>query len=547
MFGRRGCLLCVAIAAVLLLGGGFAAYQALDPEALRGLAERQAGALLGERVTIGRMRVHVFPVPAVVGTDIRTGSGGTSDGPSVSVRAIRILPQWRTLVSKPLVIDAVEIEGLAVVLRRDRQGRWILPGARTEPPSTRTGTAAGGGPLGGVPGLPGGPASHALAVRRVGVRDSRIAVLDDVLRTRTGSAEVVVINHIEAELSQRPNGAGALSMRAALGGSPLTGTIEMGPQALSGSLRSASLRNEDLPALFALIGATAPESLAIAGAAPLELAVRVARDTGAMTASGRLNAARVRFSTLTITDVAAPFRATADEVVVEPLTFAAYGGTQRGALRVRHDQTPVAWSLDSRADRLDVNAFLAANTTAADRLLGTGQVTARLRGTTEAPLERHMSGTVDVALSNGVIRNFALLAALNRALRVTAGDSSDTRFERLSASLDLGGGVMRTQNASLRAGELTALAAGALGFDRSIDMDGTAAFSREASARMIASVREVSAARNAQGEVEVPFRITGSMDRPAFAINTEALLGRAIRNEIDRNIRKGLDRFLRPP
>ena len=55
------------------------------------------------------------------------------------------------------------------------------------------------------------------------------------------------------------------------------------------------------------------------------------------------------------------------------------------------------------------------------------------------------------------------------------------------------------------------------------------------------------AARNEQGEVEVPFRITGSMDNPVFAINTEALLGRAIRKEIDRNIRKGLDRFLRRP
>ena len=72
----------------------------------------------------------------------------------------------------------------------------------------------------------------------------------------------------------------------------------MGPQALSGSLRSTSLRNEDLPALFALIGSTAPASLAIAGAAPLELTVQVARDTGAMTASGQLKAARVQFGTL---------------------------------------------------------------------------------------------------------------------------------------------------------------------------------------------------------------------------------------------------------
>jgi hypothetical protein len=386
-----------------------------------------------------------------------------------------------------------------------------------------------------------------LAVGRIGVRDGRIAVLDDVLRTRDGSAEVAVISGIQAELTRSPDGGGVLSMRAALGGSPLIGRIEVGPQALVAALRSASLRNEDVPALFALLGSTAPASLAIAGAAPLELSVRVTRDTGAMTASGQLKAARVQFGTLAIADVAAPFRATANEVIVEPLTFRAYGGTERGTLRVRHDQTPVAWSLDTRADGLDINAFLSANTTAADRLLGTGQIIARLRGTTEAPLERHMSGTMSMALSNGVIRNFPLLATLNRALHVTGGDGTDTRFERLSATLDVSDGVMRTRDASLRAGELTALAAGALGFDRTIDMTGTAAFSRQASARLIASVREISAARNEQGEVEVPFRITGSMDNPAFAINTEALLGRAIRKEIDRNIRKGLDRFLRRP
>ena len=82
MAGRRGCLLSIAIVTVLVLGAGFAVYRALDPEALRALAERRATAALGTPVTIGRMRVHVFPVPAVVGTDVRTGSGGAATGPS---------------------------------------------------------------------------------------------------------------------------------------------------------------------------------------------------------------------------------------------------------------------------------------------------------------------------------------------------------------------------------------------------------------------------------------------------------------------------------
>ena len=145
-------------------------------------------------------------------------------------------------------------------------------------------------------------------------------------------------------------------------------------------------------------------------------------------------------------------------LTIKPLALSAYGGTGGG--------TPACGSiaglprtLDMRLDGLDVNALLSANTTARDRVLGTGRWRARLQGTSDAPAERHMSGTVDVALSNGVIHNFALLAAINSALHVTAGDARDTRFERFSATLSLAQGAVRTQNAALVAGEMTATAA----------------------------------------------------------------------------------------
>ena len=80
-----------------------------------------------------------------------------------------------------------------------------------------------------------------------------------------------------------------------------------------------------------------------------------------------------------------------------------------------------------------------------------------------------------------------------------------------------------------------------------ITMTGTAVFSREASARMIARVKELSGARNERGEVEVPFRITGSIEAPVFGIDTGQILGRALQKEIQRNIRKGLDRLFRRP
>jgi uncharacterized protein involved in outer membrane biogenesis len=541
MSRRSGCLLVAAITAVLLLVGAFAAYRAVDAQALRLVAERQLTTIMGEPVTIGRMSLSLFPVPAVTGTDVRIASAPADGAPGVSVRAVRILPQWRTLLSRPVVIDAVQIEGLTVMVRRDRERRWILPGPPAPP-------ASGGGAFGGVPGLPGGGASETVAVHRVRLRDGRIAIVDDVLRTPAGSAEVAAITGIDADLEQRPGGGGTLSMHGALGGSVLTGNVAMGPEGLSASLQSPSLSAQDLPALFAgLLGSSAPAGLAIAGDAPLDVTMQVARDTGALTATGRLGAARVQFGTLAITNLAAPFRLAEDVLVVKPLTFSTYGGSERGTLQVWPRRTPTAWTLDTRLEGLDINAFLSANTTAVDRLLGTGQLVGRLRGSTDLPVERHTSGTVGVVLSNGVIRNFALLAAINRALHITGGDAKDTRFERLSATLALAGGTIRTDDALLTAGELTATAAGTISPERTIDMTGRAVFSREASARMIASVKEISGARNPRGEVEVPFTISGSVEAPAFAIDTQQILGRAIRKEIERNIRKGLDRFLRRP
>ena len=542
MSRRRGCLLVVGVAAVVLLGAAVAAFHALNPEALRGAAERQLTALAGEPVSIGRLSVSLFPVPAVTGRDVRVLSAGAGRAQAVSVRAVRILPQWRTLLSRPVVVDAVEIEGLTVMARRDRERRWILPGATTATERSPRGSTAGG-----VPGLPGGGTSDALAVRRVRLRDGRIVVLDEVLRRRDGSAEVAAISGIEADLVLHPDGAAALTMRGALGGSALAGDVETGPHGLSATLQSPSLRSEDLPALFALLGSSAPASLAIGGDAPLELTMRVARDTGALTASGRLRAARVRLGTLTVTGLAAPFRLAENVVTVEPVSFAAYGGTARGTLEVQPGRAPAAWSLDMRVVGLDIDAFLSANTSGGGRLQGTGQVVARVRGTADLPIERHMSGSVDLVVSDGVIRNFALLAAINQALHLTGGDTSDTRFERLSATLDLARGAIRTDNASLHAGDVTAGAAGAISVERAINMTGTAVFSREASARMIASVKELSGARNERGEVEVPFRITGSIEAPVFAIDAAQILGRALQKEIQRNIRKGLDRLFRRP
>jgi hypothetical protein len=80
-------------------------------------------------------------------------------------------------------------------------------------------------------------------------------------------------------------------------------------------------------------------------------------------------------------------------------------------------------------------------------------------------------------------------------------------------------------------------AAGRIGFDRWIDLEGLAVFSPERTAEAVRSVRELSALRNDRGELELPIKIGGTLDDPAFTIDLQAALGRSIKEELRRRLR----------
>ena len=141
-------------------------------------------------------------------------------------------------------------------------------------------------------------------------------------------------------------------------------------------------------------------------------------------------------------------------------------------------------------------------------------------------------------------------------MRLAEGDSRDTRFERLSATLAFAGRVARTaadaagpghattDDLVLQAREVRVEAAGRIGFDRSLDLAGVAVLSPERTARAIRSVRELSGLRNDRGELELPLTITGTLDNPSFGIDLKAVIGRSIKEELRRRIR---DLFRREP
>ena len=86
------------------------------------------------------------------------------------------------------------------------------------------------------------------------------------------------------------------------------------------------------------------------------------------------------------------------------------------------------WTLDSRMTGIDVERFLAAYSGRDAHLDGTASAAASLHAGIRDPLPRGLEGRMQVNVADGVIREFPLLAAINRALRLAEGHLVDSNL-----------------------------------------------------------------------------------------------------------------------
>lgn len=503
--------------------------QALDPASLRAMAESRLSAALGRRVTIGKMDVALFPSPAVTGGDIRVGDAGQAAAPSIGLQSLRIVPKLSSVFSKPIVVDEVDIGGLSLTVRRDKDGRWVLPVPTGSAPADASGAS-------------GVDAASAVNVGRARLSDGSITIVDDASAGRP--ARSASIRQIAATMRLEGGTAHLDALTASLGGSTIAGRGTASRSGLRFALEWRALEPAAVPEVFALLGMESPAGLSIAGDRPLTLDIAVDAQ-GTVDVTGRLAASSVRFGTFALAGLESPLRFAANRLTLDPLTFTAYGGQQRGSLSADLIATPAAWTVRSAIDRVDVNQLLSANTSAKDKLSGTGRLKVDLRGATATPIERTVTGTIEAAVTNGVIRNFPLLASLNSALKLTGASDKDLGFESLTGSLHVADARATTNDLVARSGDLTLRAAGTMGFDQSLDLRGTATFTRAKSDDLVRQLKHLGGLRNPQGEIEVPLGVTGTATTPVFSIDASRMLGRAAEKEVKRQLNRGLKKLIK--
>jgi uncharacterized protein involved in outer membrane biogenesis len=511
----RGCLPALVALLVVFAGLAFAVHRALDPASLRVLAEARLSAALGQKVTIGTIEVDWLPAPSVEAREIALGATGGTAPPSLTLGSIRIVPRLSSLVSRPIVAERVELVGLVVHALRDRQGRWQLP----------------------LPMLPaaGRDQQAGIEVGEVVLREGLLSVTDE--GRPQGGREAPSVRDISARVRRDGPLMRLEDLSAAIGESAVSGSGSAGPEGLRVSLAWSRLRAGDLPEVLGLAGIEATPGTSVEGDRPLTLDVVIDR-SGAFTASGRVTAARATFQLLDLSKLQSPLQLADNRLVLDPVTFTAYGGSQRGRITARLDSRPIRWVFDTRIDGVDLRQLVNDTTTVPDSLSGTGMLRGRLEGVVLEPMLDRATGRMEVVLTKGTIHNFPLLAAVNAALQVAEGDTRDLRFETLTATMAVANGKAVTDDLVVRSGGMTVTASGTLGFDRSLDFKGRVTLSREKVAELAGRQKEVARLKNSDGEIELPVIVSGTVTEPRYAVDVASLLKRGLQDELKRRLKK---------
>lgn len=516
-------LLAILALAVVIFGLG---YGALRSTAVRSRIERSLTTSLGRPVTLGGISIGLLPTPTLDARDVRIGGADANSAPGLSLTSLHVVPEVSSfLPGRTLTIDRVDLRGLTIAFRRDRNGKWLLPVVPSPTPAPE----------------PGAPASAAPAVniKSLNIREGRIRIVDDSLRTARDAPTITTISAIEARLEAAGGVIEAPDFRGKLGSTTVNGSAKMGTKGATLHLTSESIGSADLPALFALATIQPYPDLTISGKAPFELTTTIAPDFRTFVATGTASIERVKFGVLTLDAMSSAFRYEKGIFTLDPFTFTFYGGRQKGTVAVDLSRTVPGYSIRSSLTGLDVNRALSATTTMKDFLIGTADMTLSVKGSgsTAPAIQRSLAGSTKFKVAAGSIR-MPILAAINQALGITEGTGRDTKFQSFSGSAAIGGGKAHTDDLQLLAGESSVVGGGTLGFDQSLDFRLRALFSAAKSKELTGKLRPLARLENANGQLEMPLTVRGTATAPRTMVDVGSVAKQQVQEEIQKGLQK---------
>ena len=503
----------LVLAGLLFLAVSLLVRRAVVGGLVRAAAEARLSAALGQPVTVGDVSFSLAPRPVFTGSDVRIGAASQA-APAVRLDRIHVFPRLRSFFSSTVQIDEIWLEGFEVSLLRDAQGRWHAPAV--------------------FPG-PSEPGASAVNIGRVRVTGGRLHVFDGAPGRERETARV---EGVHADMLIQDGALRLAPLGGRVGSAAIEGEARVDERILRLAFSAASISDGDLPALLGLLGASRPAILRLDQPAAASVTVSVDRATARLSGNGSLRVPVLVVDRLRLERVEAPYTIDGSRITLTPMTFTVNGGAHRGRVVLAFEGEPPRWSANSRVERLDIGGLLDVLAARDAGIDGTANVDADVRGRLVEDFVNGIAGGARLAVSNGVLHDFQLVATVNRALRLAESGDNDTRFERLSATLALAGGAATTDDLLMHAGHLRVELAGRIGFDRALDLRGRAFVSRERAAEAVRRVRELARVRKGSGEIELPLTIGGSLDAPQFEVDVQTVLKEGVQDELRRRLRR---------
>lgn len=172
-------------------------------------------------------------------------------------------------------------------------------------------------------------------------------------------------------------------------------------------------------------------------------------------------------------------------------------------------------ALDARAER-DIQGYLNADM----KLSGSGksweEIKPGLRGQGDAEIVQGVIYNFNIAESamTGITGIPGLTNSLNPSLRKKYPETftaKDTEFKELKSQFEIADSRIQLKNLRMAAAEFVVLGSGWADFNRRVDSRATLTFSQRLSADLVQSTRELRFLLNKQGQLEMPFSVSGRM------------------------------------
>jgi len=219
-------------------------------------------------------------------------------------------------------------------------------------------------------------------------------------------------------------------------------------------------------------------------------------------------------------------------IELSPLTADVYGGKENGDIIVDiRPVTPVC-SVRAKFTGVDSNKALSATTALKDTLYGSLSASSNLSFAlaSGSELARTLNGTVSFEVFNGRLKNINILDEIGKVgkfLGAAGQRGNDSAIRKLAGTLNLKDGVATTTNlvAALNEGSLSANGSINL-VDQAINMRANAvlasAVSNTVGGTNVGGFLNTALA-NSKGELVIPVRVTGTLAKPTFTPDTEAI------------------------